>query len=116
LKNSDAFLGAPVAAFADAQSERAAFGNDVVDVREVVLSPGQRHEVLETVTLPATHIGVVALFRSPAPGRWHYAFAAKDAEATGITLGVHGCAMSVAAGAAESAAPELLRVAGVRCQ
>lgn len=115
LKQVARFLAAPYGAFADETSERLAFGSDVVEVRELVLAPGQRHEVMETLPDGATHIAVAALFRAPAMGRWRFAFAAPAAERTGVTLGLHGCAMSVAAGAPEQAAPESLRLAGVVC-
>ncbi|MFT3721566.1 type VI secretion system lipoprotein TssJ [Pseudorhodoferax sp.] len=115
LKSANAFLAAPYKAFGSTEGERAAFGNDLVDVRELVLSPGQKHEVVETLPLEATHLAVAALFRAPAEGRWRFAFEAKDAEKTGITVGLHGCAMSVAAGTPEGAQPEMLRLAGVSC-
>lgn len=116
LKASQAFLMAPYKSFGAADSERLAFGTDVLESREIVLTPGQRHEVLETVPPEATHLAVVALFRAPADDRWRFAFATKSAERTGVTLGVHACAMSVAAGMPEGSAPEALRVAGVQCQ
>ena len=59
---------------------------------------------------------MVAQFRAPATGRWRFAFDTKAAEKTGITLGVHGCAMSVAAGEPVGTPPELLRLAGVQCR
>lgn len=115
LRRTEAFLNAPYAAFVDGASEKKAFGDDLVDAREVVMRPGQRHEVVETMPLDASYLAVVALFRAPAEGRWRFAFDAKQAESTGITLGLHGCAFSVSAGVPERAAPETLRLAGTRC-
>ena len=116
LKGTSAFLLAPYEAFRDTDSERKALGSDLIDVRELVLTPGQKHEVVETMPIEATQLGVVALFRAPADGRWRFAFDTKAAEKTGVTLGVHGCAMSVAAGEPVNAPPEMLRLAGVRCR
>lgn len=115
LKGLDAFLAAPFDAFKDGVSEKQAFGGDLLDVREMVLTPGQRHEVIETLPLTAPYIAVVAQFRAPAEGRWRFAFDAKAAQSSGITLGLHGCALSAAAGDPLRTAPELRRVAGVRC-
>lgn len=115
LEEANAFLSAPLSAFRDAASERAAFGGELIDVREVVLAPGQKHEVVEALPLDVAQLGVVALFRAPAEGRWRFAFNARAAEKTGITIGVHGCAMSVASGEPLNVAPELRRLAGVRC-
>lgn len=116
LRSASAFLAAPYKAFGTADGEKAAFGNDLLDVRELVLTPGQRHEVVETLSTETSHLAVAALFRAPADGRWRFAFRAKDSVQSGVTLGVHGCALSVAAGSAEDAAPETLRLAGVNCK
>jgi len=84
--------------FLSAHGERELLGNDLLEVKEVMLIPGQRYEVVEKVGREAYFIGVVALFRSPAEQRWRLAFAAGDAEKSGITIGLHACAMSVGAG------------------
>ncbi len=115
LRRLDAFLSAPYTAFGEATGEKTAFGDDLFEVRELVMRPGQRHEVVETMANDVPYIAVVALFRAPSEGRWRFAFDAKQAEKSGVTLGLHGCAMSVAAGVAQQAPPELLRLAGVRC-
>jgi type VI secretion system protein VasD len=116
LKRSEAFLAAPYSAFGESASERSAFGDDLIDAREVVFRPGQKHEVVEELNRDVAYLGVVALFRAPADGRWRFAFESKQAAKTGVTLGLHGCAISVAAGQPEQAAPEALRLAGVRCR
>jgi type VI secretion system protein VasD len=115
LRRLDAFLAAPYTAFGDAASEKQSFGDDVVDVREVVMRPGQKHEVVETMPNDAGYIAVAALFRAPAEGRWRFAFDAKQAAKSGVTLGLHNCAISVASGSPERAPPEALRLAGVQC-
>ena len=117
LRNSEAFMQAPYDAFASPSPDRNdAWARDVVEVREVVLAPGQRHEVVETIAPGTSHLAVVALFRSPAEQRWRFVFDAKGAAAgNGITVGLHACAMSVAEGPVVDAALETQRLAGVRC-
>jgi type VI secretion system protein VasD len=116
LRRTTAFLAAPYSAFGDTATEKTAFGDDIVEVREVVMRPGQKHEVVETMPLDGFYIAVAALFRAPSEGRWRFAFDAKQAEQSGITLGLHGCAISVAAGTPEQTPPEWLRLAGVQCR
>ncbi|OEZ92514.1 type VI secretion lipoprotein [Janthinobacterium sp. HH106] len=95
LRQSAAFEQAPYDSFLDAQREKAALGADLMEVKEVLLVPGQRYEVQEKVSKEAYFIGVVALFRAPATQRWRATFAAADAERSGITVGLHACALSI---------------------
>ena len=82
------------------EKEKAALGADLIEVREFNLVPGQMYEVTETVSREAGYIAVVTLFMSPAPKRWRIAFSAADAEAAGITLGLHACSLTLGKGAA----------------
>jgi type VI secretion system protein VasD len=94
LRDQNNFLSLPYASFSDAGREKQAIGPDLVDVRELTLSPGQTIDIKEKMSGDVAYLGVVALFRSPAPQRWRFAFAAADVERTGIILGVHTCAMT----------------------
>ncbi|NRR33130.1 type VI secretion system lipoprotein TssJ [Oxalobacteraceae bacterium] len=115
LRQGAAFQQIAYDGFLSAHRERELLGNDLLEVKEVMLVPGQRYEVVEQVTREAYVIGVVGLFRTPAPQRWRLAFAAADAERSGITIGAHACALSVAAGTpASGQAGQPL--AGVHCQ
>jgi type VI secretion system protein VasD len=116
LKRLESFLAAPHSSFGLAAAEAAAFGADLVDAREIVLTPGQRHDVVETLPPEAAYLGVVALFRAPADNRWRFAFEAGASAKSGVTLGVHGCALSVAEGAPVRAPVEAVRLAGVSCR
>ena len=100
LRQPAAFQQMAFDGFLSLHSERELLGNDLLEVKEVMLIPGQRYEIVEKVTREACYIGVVALFRTPAENRWRLAFAASDAEKSGITLGLHACALSAGAGAA----------------
>ena len=109
LRQSAAFEQAPYDSFLDAQKEKALLGADLLEMKEVLLVPGQRYEIQEKVGREAGYIGVVALFRAPAAQRWRATFAAIDAERDGVTVGLHACARTVGAGAQSS-------VAGARCE
>ena len=94
LRQTSAFLRMHFNNFLSQQSEREILGNDLLEVTEVMLIPGQRYEISEKITREAHHIGVVALFRAPAPNRWRMVAPAADAERNGITIGLHACAIS----------------------
>jgi type VI secretion system protein VasD len=99
LRQAEAFERVPYAGFTDAQTERESLGADLLGVKEVLLIPGQHYEVQEKVSREAGFIGIVALFRAPDGQRWRAAFPAAAAEQSGITLGLHGCALTAGAGA-----------------
>jgi type VI secretion system protein VasD len=100
LRQAEAFERVSYGGFASAQAERELLGPDLLEVKEVLLIPGQRYEVMEQVSREAGYVGVVALFRAPDGQRWRAAFPAADAEQAGITIGLHACAMTVGQGAA----------------
>ena len=113
LRQKDAFEGAPYATFLDPRLERESLGADLVEVREIMLVPGQRYEVTEKVAREAGHVGIVALFHTPAAGRWRTAVSSLEAERDGLNVGLHACAMSVGSAAAKDGASAL---GSVRCQ
>jgi type VI secretion system protein VasD len=100
LKQTSAFYAAPYDAFLSPEKEKATLGQDLLDVREVNLVPGQLYEVNEKVSREATFVGVVTLFRSPAPERWRVTFNAVEAEKSGIRIGLHACSLTIGQGAA----------------
>jgi len=118
LRNSETFLQTPYESFQvdPIGNKELPFAKDVVEMREVVLTPGQKLEGIEKLGPGVRALAVVALFRAPAEGRWRFVFDSKAAAGSGVTLGAHACALSVAQGQPLETAPELLRVAGVRCR
>ncbi len=96
LRSGKRFEEAAFDVFLDEQRERDVLGDDLISVTEFLLTPGKRHEVVETLPLDGTHLGVVSLFRVPAANRWRFTFDAKQAASEGITIGLHGCAMTTA--------------------
>lgn len=115
LKSPDAFLQAPGDIFGDPAKEKAALSDDLVAARELQLLPGQHYEATDKVTREARYVGVVALFRNPAQGRWRYAFSTAGADKTGLTLGAHACAMSVQVGEAIGQAASTVKSVAVPC-
>ena len=113
LRQKDAFEGAPYATFLDPRLERESLGADLVEVREIMLVPGQRYEVTEKVAREVGHVGIVALFHTPAAGRWRTAVSSLDAERDGLSVGLHACAMSVGSAGAKAGTSAL---ASARCQ
>jgi type VI secretion system protein VasD len=105
LKDQTNFLATPYSAFGNPDKEKQTIGADLLDVREMTLSPGQVLDLKEKMIPEATYLGVVALFRSPAAQRWRFAYATSDVE-SGVTIGVHACAMT-----STNAAPSGMTVA-----
>lgn len=119
LRDSRRFEQAPYEAFLDDSRERAALGDDLVAVNEVVVAPGQRQVLQERLGDGAAVLGVVALFQAPAANRWRFAFDPQDASARkdGIRIGLHACAMTTAGAALLTRLPgEASSLASVRCQ
>ncbi len=94
LRQGQRFEQAPFDAFLDEDAERSALGDDLLSATEIVLQPGQRHEITERLPPEAGVLGVVALFRSPAPGRWRLTFDGVKSIKEGVTIGLHGCALT----------------------
>ena len=115
LRQTAAFESAPYAAFLSPQAEQAAFGADLLEVKEITLVPGQKYEVQEKVSREAGYIGIVALFHKPAPQRWRLAYSAAEAEPGGVTVGVYACSMASGAGA-RAHQPKAPLPDAVRCQ
>jgi type VI secretion system protein VasD len=98
LRGAQSFLTAPYEVFASPGRERDLLGEELIEVREIQMLPGQLREWRETMPAEATHLGVVTLFLAPDSQRWRVAFATADAARTGVSMGLHACSMSVAVG------------------
>lgn len=94
LKSQNAFLTSPYAIFGSTEKEKEAMGTDIVEVKELTLSPGQIINLREIVPGEAGYVGVVALYRTPSPQRWRFAFPTNSSALAGITIGLHTCAMT----------------------
>jgi type VI secretion system protein VasD len=103
LRGRERFDDAAFEVFLDAQRERDVLGGDLIRVTEVLLAPGQRHELVEPLPADGSHIGVVALFRQPAQTRWRFTFDARKPGEDGITVGLHACAMTTTSTALQTA-------------
>jgi type VI secretion system protein VasD len=100
LRSADNFQSALPEVFGDKDKEKEAFGSELVSAREVVIKPGLHYETVDKFGREARFIGIVALFRKPADGRWRQVFDAARAEVSGIVMGAHACALSVQVGQA----------------
>ncbi|MEE5091845.1 type VI secretion system lipoprotein TssJ [Xanthomonas euvesicatoria] len=96
LRSAQRFEQAAFNAFLDQAGEQAALGADLLSVNEIVLTPSARQELNEQMSEGTTILGVVALFRAPAEGRWRMAFDTrrKELPTQGITIGIHACALT----------------------
>jgi type VI secretion system protein VasD len=116
LRSTSQFNQATYAMFTAASNDKSSFADDVISMQEIVLTPGQKYEVVETLPTSTSHLAVVALFRAPDSQRWRFVFETRAAAKTGITLGAHACAMSVSQGEPEGVQADTLRLAGVQCR
>lgn len=116
LRSTSQFNQATYAMFSSAGNDRSPFADDVISMQEIVLTPGQKYEVVETLPTSTSHIAVVALFRAPDSQRWRFVFDTRAAAKSGITLGAHACALSVAQGEPVGVQADAMRLAGVQCR
>lgn len=93
LRDSNGFLQAPYEVFGNAGKEKQAFGTDVIEVRELLLIPGQRYDAKEKITSDTAYLGVVALFRSPGSKPWRLAIAQAELEKSGAAIALDGCSL-----------------------
>lgn len=118
LQDIEGFLRAPLSTLLDAGTPGTSTPG-ILAVRDVTLTPGQRYVNVEQVPREAVAIGVAGMFLNPAQGRWKQAFKLDTARRTGITLGVHACALTVVKGEIVRlpGAPDYdpSRLAGVQC-
>jgi type VI secretion system protein VasD len=103
LRQQAAFERAPFDAFLSPQKEKEALGADLIDVKEVMLVPGQRYDAIERVGPEAAFIGVVGLFHSPSARRWRVAFTVAEAERLGISIAAQACSLNVVGSSAPKA-------------
>lgn len=116
LRSTSQFNQATYSMFTAAGNDKSSFADDVISMQEIVLTPGQKYEVVETLPTSTSHLAVVALFRAPDSQRWRFVFETRAAAKTGITLGAHACAMSVSQGEPLGVQADTLRLAGVQCR
>ena len=94
LRATERFEQTAFDSFLDDTQELRALGSDLVNSREMLLLPEQHYEFNEKLENGAAYIGIVAFFRQPAERRWRFAYDANASAQTGITLGVHACALT----------------------
>lgn len=116
LRSADAFLAMSADAVLQPGKEKEALGADLIEVRELILTPNQKLELKEKVSREASFLAIAAGYRTPAPMRWRVAFERAAAAKSGVLLGAHACALSVSAGATIGwAEDQPARLAAARC-
>lgn len=116
LRNPTAFLNAPYETFGNGTKEKEILADELIESREIVLLPGQRQQISERWAREATHVGVVALFRAPAPQRWRYAFELETFQLDeGFVLGAHACTLSVASGEPVGITSAAMKLSSTAC-
>jgi len=81
------------------ESEKEAFGDDLISVKEITLIPGKSYEIVLKIPEEGSVIGVVGVFRDPYMSRWKLAFDAKKSFDQGIIIGAHSCSLTASKGA-----------------
>lgn len=81
-----------------AESVKQILGDKLIGMREFVLIPGQQLHLKEALPQEAGALAIIALFHSPAKDRWKFVFDTAAAAQSGITMGVHACAMTASRG------------------
>lgn len=117
LRNTSAFLSAPYDGFGDPVKEKQMLGEDLIEIKEIILPPGQKRVMSEKWAREATHVGVVGLFREPAPKRWRYVFELDELKSgeQQFVLGAHACAFSIAYGTPVGVDETVLRLQPADC-
>lgn len=116
LRDAERFEQLPMARFLDAQGERDALGEDLVDVSERVLLPDDTQQWPVRLADDARHVGVVALFRHPGDGPWRFVFDGRKARQHGVIIGAHACALTTASPALTTVmSGDPISLSGVRC-
>ncbi len=99
LRSPSRFNQASFDDFLDDDQIRSDLSTTLLGSRQMLLLPGQRYTSTQKLPAEAKYLGLVALFRGPAPHRWRFLYDVSKSGETGITLGVHACALSSTSGA-----------------
>lgn len=99
LRSSERLKTLSDSQIASPESEKEAFGEDLISVKEITLIPGKSYEIVLKVPEEGIAIGIVGLFRDPYLNRWKLAFDAKKSVEQGITIGAHSCSLTASKGA-----------------
>lgn len=98
LRSAHEFEQATFNDFLDDDAIKGVLDDALVDDRQMLLLPGQRYTSIQKLSADVHYIGFVGLFRGPAAHRWRFLYKVPDSIASGISLGVHACALSSTSG------------------
>lgn len=71
------------------------FGASLVSMKEVVLVPGGKQQIVEKLEPDTKFVGIVGYFRKPDPQAWRYLIDAKDARKQGLAFRVEDCYLEI---------------------
>lgn len=94
LRSPTAFMAAPYVHFTTAEKEKLSLAGDVIEVKEIVLLPGQTTVIEESMPSEAAYLGVIAMFRTPSPNRWRLTFSKPPGDRHVVKIGAHTCALT----------------------
>ncbi len=98
LRDTKTFKMTTFQGFLETDKNKNIFGDALIQAKEIQLLPGNSYATIRTLPADTMYLGVVAMFRTPAKHRWRFIFNVPASIASGITLGVHGCALTTSAG------------------
>lgn len=116
LRHYRKFKQAPLKAFLKKKNIQAKLGSDLITSRPVFLLPGESYQIGENIRNGTKYLGIVALFKTPAQGRWRAIFDPQASRDSGITIGLSACALSVTSGQlVNELTGQAARLVGIQC-
>lgn len=98
LRDYRKFERLPLQAFLSPGSVQRKLGNDLIKSRQINVVPRKSYNLVENIKNGVNYLGVVALFRNPARGRWRAVFDTDKSRNSGITIGLNACALTTTRG------------------
>ena len=79
------------------KSDSDLFGATMISMKELVLVPGGKQQIVEKLEPDTKYVGIVGYFRKPDPQAWRYLIDAKDARKQGLGFRVEDCYLEITA-------------------
>ncbi|MDN0083410.1 type VI secretion system lipoprotein TssJ [Crenobacter sp. SG2305] len=91
LKSSQAFSHMTFDSLASGKPESELLGNTLISMKEMLLLPGGKVTLPDTLQEETQYVGVVGLFRRPDAHHWRFLVSADDVRSKGLTFRVQDC-------------------------
>ncbi|WP_374404346.1 type VI secretion system lipoprotein TssJ [Niveibacterium sp.] len=116
LRSAETLSAMSPEAILNASREKETLGADLIELRELILTPQQTLELKEKIPREAAVIAIAGAFRTPLAQRWRAVFDRAASAKTGVVLGAHACAFSVSVGSPVGWGTEIpARLGSTRC-